>query len=308
MGLLLAWPRFLGPSTSTVRGISAEESAPRDSSSAHGASHVALDTALSSHSEGAETLSVQTKRTEELAEVYGVAENDDANCLQSKKCWWTLTVEQPANTEWGLQTPSRPVLHAGQIIRAVVESSASDEHLMTPSEVTKHLPRLVSFTIVDPDADAEAGALKAQLATEGQTSAEAIGDRHRGTTLMVPAEIMHTISQWRQAVLTGDPGGEADCFSQNVERFYLATRVDREFVRQELEKQVSKANGQALDVQIDELKANRIETDYAEINFLQTEKASLDGNPTLSTMHTYMHLIREQGVWKISFLRQFKPS
>jgi hypothetical protein len=93
---------------------------------------------------------VVTKETEITGTVFDVQQAGNA-CASARTCWWQVIVELPGNEEWSLQTPDKPTLSKGQVVRAKVELSASGKKFMTAAEQKAHLPRLLSYKVVSGD-------------------------------------------------------------------------------------------------------------------------------------------------------------
>jgi len=118
------------------------------------------------------------------------------------------------------------------------------------------------------------------------------------------AEIIGAIESWRRTTMTGDAEQIADLYASRIKRYYTKTDVDRAFVLGET----------ARDLERSSINYLRVSNPKTEINpqggvtaqFTEDYSYERDSHHIEGKVITILNFVREDGSWKINFIRQLK--
>lgn len=125
----------------------------------------------------------------------------------------------------------------------------------------------------------------------------------RATSEAAP-EVSLALGNWRDALLSDDADRIANCYGDQVERYFLQKNVDRNFVRNDVQQRLSRG------ARITSLNLSSVSMTVtqgvADVSFYKNMTTDTAGTTLHVSSRSSLHLMQENGAWKIVFERDFK--
>lgn len=113
------------------------------------------------------------------------------------------------------------------------------------------------------------------------------------------------LRRWQEAQLSNDAGLVAESYAPMVDRYFLKSHVNREFVRANL--LVQQARGISLrNYQLRHVVIGHVDEDDVEVHFSASFTVDSPGGVRTGDARTELKLHREEGDWKIVYERDYR--
>lgn len=119
-------------------------------------------------------------------------------------------------------------------------------------------------------------------------------------------EIRLALRRWQEALLSNDAKQIAPSYAEEVDRYFLRTHVDREFVYRYMAKQEDRGSW-LLAYDLRDVQVEHAGADLAEVRFAAEFTVSTGKGERSGSARTELKMRREDGDWKIYSERDFRP-
>lgn len=117
-------------------------------------------------------------------------------------------------------------------------------------------------------------------------------------------EVLEVLRQWQKALLSNDPDQIALFYSFHVERYFLQSNADRDYVHRYLG-EWNQRGSRFTNFDLGQVTIDHEADDSAEVRYVGNSRVSTPSGDRASSVRSVLKLRKESGDWKIFYQRDF---